>query len=248
MPIPFYGRAAGAVFSPLESQSRTELVARRLTDAIALGLVPDGEQLPGEMELAGLLGVSTVTIREALATLRHEGLVVTRRGRGGGSFVQASREVAARLAEQRLAAFGLLQLRDLGDVYAAISGACAALAARRASAEDVARLHRVATQLAQAPDAALRRRADAQFSIEMAVAAQSTRLYREEIQLQAEVGTLLWLAFGDDDSHAETVETCNALVSAVDARDPLAARAAAERRVADATARLIDFKLSKEAS
>ena len=248
MPIPFYGRAAGAVFSPLESQSRTELVARRLTDAIALGLVPDGEQLPGEMELASLLGVSTVTIREALAALRHDGLLVTRRGRGGGSFVQAPREVAARLAEHRLAAFGLLELRDLGDVYAAICGACAALAARRAGPDEVGRLQRVVRQLEEATDAAERRRADAQFGIELAVAAQSTRLYREEIQLQAEVGTLLWLAFGDDDSHAETVEACNALVDAVADRDHAAARAAAERRVADATARLIDFKLSKEAS
>ncbi|MBO9523978.1 MAG: FadR family transcriptional regulator [Nocardioidaceae bacterium] len=247
MSIPFYGHATAAVFAPLESMSRSDLVARRLTDAIALGLLPDGEQLPGELDLAGLFRVSTVTIREALSSLRHQGLIVTRRGRGGGSFVRATRDVAVGLASERLASLSLVDVRDLGDVYAAVAGSCAALAARRSSPEDVDRLRRVAGQLASAPDAGARRRADAHFSIEVAVAAQSPRLYREEVDLQAEVGTLLWLALGDDDSHAEVVTSSQALVEAVAGRDAEAARSAAESRVADATVRLIDFKLNQEA-
>lgn len=247
MSIPFYGHATAAVFAPLESMSRADLVAGRLTDAIALGLLPDGEQLPGELDLAGLFRVSTVTIREALATLRHQGLIETRRGRGGGSFVRATRDVAVGLAAERLGRLSLVELRDLGDIYAAVAGSCAALAARRAGPEDLDRLRRVADQLAAAPDAGTRRRAGAHFSIEVAVAAQSPRLYREEVNLQAEVGTLLWLALGDDDSHAEVVTSSQALVDAVVARDPQSARAAAEGRVADATARLIDYKLNQEA-
>lgn len=247
MSIPFYGHATAAVFAPLESMSRSDLVARRLTDAIALGLLPDGEQLPGELDLAGLFRVSTVTIREALSSLRHQGLIVTKRGRGGGSFVRASRDVAVGLATERLARLSLVDLRDLGDVYAAVAGSCAALAARRSSPEDLDRLRRVADQLATAPDAGARRRADAHFNIEVAVAAQSPRLYREEVDLQAEVGTLLWLALGDDHSHAEVVTSSQALVDAVAARDQQAARTAAEGRVADATVRLIDFKLNQEA-
>ena len=70
MALRFYGSGAAAVFAPLESLSRSELVARRLTDAIALGLIPDSEQLPGEADLAGIFGVSTTTIREALSSLR----------------------------------------------------------------------------------------------------------------------------------------------------------------------------------
>src|SRR5437016_4283084 len=81
--------ARSAVFAPLEQTGRAEAVTRRLVDAITLGLLSDAEQLPSESELAGRFGVSTVTVREALVALRQLGLVETRRGRGGGSFVRA---------------------------------------------------------------------------------------------------------------------------------------------------------------
>jgi DNA-binding transcriptional MocR family regulator len=84
MTVRFYGGATAAVFAPLEPLSRVELVSRRLTDAIALGLLRDGSQLPGEADLARAFGVSTVTVREALTALRHRDLIETRRGRGGG--------------------------------------------------------------------------------------------------------------------------------------------------------------------
>jgi DNA-binding GntR family transcriptional regulator len=78
-----------ALFGPLDDAGgRREAVARRLGGAIALGLLGDGEQLPSEQELATSLNVSTVTLRDALADLRQKGLVETRRGRGGGSFVR----------------------------------------------------------------------------------------------------------------------------------------------------------------
>ena len=98
--------------------------------------------------------------------------------------------------------------------------------------------------LAGEPDA--RRRADAQFHIQVTVAAQSARLYQEEVHLQAEFGTLLWIAFGDDASHAAMVRSCTDVVDAIEARDAHAARATAEQRVADATARLIDYRLDQE--
>src|SRR3712207_9377203 len=87
------GDARRAVFAPLDDGAlRSEAVVRRVGSAIALGLLGDGEQLPAETELATLLNVSTMTLREALAELRGLGLVATRRGRGGGSFVQAGDE------------------------------------------------------------------------------------------------------------------------------------------------------------
>jgi len=244
--IQFKGRATAAVFAPLESSSRSELVARRLTDAIALGLLPDAEQLPGEADLAQQFGVSTVTIREALSVLRQEGLIETRRGRGGGSFVRLPLDGPTALARRRLSHVSLVELRDLGDVYAAIAGASAALAARRADSGDVAQLRRAAAQLADAGAADARRRADGQFHIQVTVAAQSPRLYQEEVALQAEFGTLLWVAFGDDASHAQMVGACTAVVDAIEAGLPMVARRTAEQRVVDATARLIDYRLSQE--
>ena len=72
MPRHYYGHATAAVFAPLEPLSRPSQVARRMRDAIALGLLADGAQLPGEADLAATLGVSTVTVREALAVLRAD--------------------------------------------------------------------------------------------------------------------------------------------------------------------------------
>src|SRR5919106_398351 len=96
---------------------RSEAVVRRVGSAIALGLLGDGEQLPAETELATMLNVSTVTLREALADLRELGLVETRRGRGGGSFVRARDDALAELAGSRLTDLGTTDLRELGDLH-----------------------------------------------------------------------------------------------------------------------------------
>src|ERR687898_1915107 len=84
------------VFSPLDGTGRAELVEQRLTDAIVSGVLRDGERLPSESELSRSLGVALVTAREALEGMRDRGLVKTRRGRDGGSFVTYDRDAAAR--------------------------------------------------------------------------------------------------------------------------------------------------------
>ncbi len=50
-----------------------------------------GDRLPAEGALAAALGVSRMTLRQALAALEQRGLVERRRGRGGGTFVAAPR-------------------------------------------------------------------------------------------------------------------------------------------------------------
>jgi DNA-binding FadR family transcriptional regulator len=225
-------RARSAVFSPLEPTGRAEAVTRRLSDAIALGLLRDDEQLPSETDLAERLGVSTVTVREALTSLREQGLVRTRRGRGGGSFVCAPADAATSVLRARLRAFGLGELRDLADHYAAISGACARLAAERADGDDHARLIAGTDRLAGSAEAGARRRAEGQYHLELAASAQSPRLTREEIALQSAVGPVLWLAYADDGAVADACRQHRRLQDAVAAGDATAARAAAEDHVA----------------
>ncbi|NUP78305.1 MAG: winged helix-turn-helix transcriptional regulator, partial [Nonomuraea sp.] len=152
-----------AVFAPVGGAGRVEAVVRRLADAIALGLLADGEQLPSEAELAARLGVSTVTLREALMALRQRGLVETRRGRGGGSFVRTPEEPPE--LGRRLRAFAADELRDLGDHYAAIAGAAARLAALRARPGDLTPLWRTLDALAAARSPAALRRLDARFHV-----------------------------------------------------------------------------------
>src|SRR5919197_1089270 len=131
---------------PEEPAGRADMVAHRLGQAIRLGLILDGERLPPEARLAEQMGVSTVTLREALAVLREQGLITTRRGRGGGTFVRAPEDLTRALV-QRLRRLTTHELRDLGDHRSAISGRAAWLAAERALPEEVASLARQVERL-----------------------------------------------------------------------------------------------------
>ena len=81
------GTADEALFRPVRSGNAYEETVGRLLQAIRLGVVPPGERLPAGRELAARLGVSRVTLREALGTLQTAGYLESRRGRYGGTFV-----------------------------------------------------------------------------------------------------------------------------------------------------------------
>jgi DNA-binding transcriptional regulator YhcF (GntR family) len=59
-----------------------EQVAAELRRAIADGEAKPGERLPPAKDLAAVIGVNTNTVLRALRTLRDEGLLEFRRGRG----------------------------------------------------------------------------------------------------------------------------------------------------------------------
>ncbi len=238
------GGARGAVFAPVDSRARVDAVVRRIGDAIELGLLADGEQLPGETELAGRLGVSTVTLREALMALRQQGLVTTRRGRGGGSFVSLPEVPGEERLRARLRGWSTEELRDLGDHWAALSGTAARLAAERTEPDDLLQLRRTADELAHAQDAPARSRVYGRFHVELAAAAQSARLTREQVALQTEVGALLCLVLGDDEYREEVADRHRAVISAVQDGAHDSARQLAERCVLESTTRLIAVRMS----
>lgn len=76
-----------AVYRPVREGNALEDTVARLVQTIRLGVVPPGESLPSERELAVLYAVSRDTVREAIRELADTGYLVRRRGRYGGTFV-----------------------------------------------------------------------------------------------------------------------------------------------------------------
>lgn len=76
-----------ALFRPVRAGNAFEETVERLLQSIRLGVVGAGDRLPPERELAERLGVSRVTLREAIRALSDAGYVESRRGRYGGTFV-----------------------------------------------------------------------------------------------------------------------------------------------------------------
>lgn len=60
----------------------TDATVTAIADAIRGNKFPPGSQLPSELELMQILGVSRTTLREALRTLEEQGSIIRRRGLG----------------------------------------------------------------------------------------------------------------------------------------------------------------------
>ena len=76
--------AGGGV--PLHAQ-----IERWLTELISTGRLSPGDRLPREGDLALALGVSRMTLRQALSSLEALGTVLRKTGRAGGTFVSEPR-------------------------------------------------------------------------------------------------------------------------------------------------------------
>jgi DNA-binding FadR family transcriptional regulator len=76
---------------PVREGNAFEETVERLLTVIKLGVVGPGERFPAERELAAHLGISRLTLREAIRELSKAGYVESRRGRLGGTFITYSR-------------------------------------------------------------------------------------------------------------------------------------------------------------
>ncbi|WP_132429873.1 FadR/GntR family transcriptional regulator [Pseudonocardia endophytica] len=191
-------------------------IADRLASSMSLGLYSPGERLPTEIDLARQFGVAVATLRKALAVLRERGLVETRRGRSGGTFVVAAPFPTDDEVVTALVGTSVVDLRDLHDESVAIGSAVAKLAASRIPAAAVGGLLELADRLPRARSAQERAVADSRFHIELAVLAQSPRLLRSELRLQSEISALYWSdVVADADApglvHAEHVRVVEAV-------------------------------------
>ena len=196
------------LMTPLPAPSRADQVQRRLRGAIRSGVLEAQTQLPSEKELAERLGVSPSTVREALEILRADGLITTRRGRTGGSFVSLPPRRQARW----ISTFGTQELAELAEHESAIAGRCAVLAARRAAPREREDLASALSALRDADSHGARARCESDLLIRLAGAAQSARLAREQIGLQDPWASVVAEVFTDDECAARAARHWEAVI------------------------------------
>ncbi|CAL9392170.1 FadR/GntR family transcriptional regulator [Streptomyces sp. enrichment culture] len=177
------------VLRPVRAGNGFEEALEQILQVLRLGLVPAGDRLPAERELAERLGVSRVTLREVLKVLQDQGLVEARRGRYGGTFV-LPRTDAPDAAELRRRVSGVdvedvLRFREVLEVGAA--GLCAA---HGLTDEQEARLREALDRTRDAPLDAYRR-ADTLLHLTLAELSGSPTLTAQYAAVRATVNDLL---------------------------------------------------------
>lgn len=231
---------------PRGPETRVDEVEDRLVTAVAVGEYLPGSRFPPERELAALLGVARVTVRAALARLVDRGLLETRRGRGGGTFVREQEAGAVPDAIGRTLAARWVGIRDTADAIAVLHGALAAVAAERitpAEAEDLrARLETFRT----AGSGFAKQQADAVLHRGIIDAARNDALRSTLAALEAQISIAapahLWgTADGMAEMEARALREHEHLVDAVCSGRPAEAGDIARRHVG------IDLELLEQA-
>lgn len=165
---------ADAVLRPVRGHHAFEGCVERLATSIRLGVYEQGSTLPPERELADRMAVSRATLREAIAALREAGLVVTRRGRGGGTVVdfRPGEPGTSRLLERpREELLDALDFRRIVE-----PGAAQAAAGIELDASQTAMLRAALDKVNTASSKALHRQADSQFHLAIAALSASRML------------------------------------------------------------------------
>jgi DNA-binding FadR family transcriptional regulator len=133
----------------LPANNLAEQVMARLSADIRGGRLAPGARLPTEQALTTELGVSRTVVREAVAALRADGLIVTRRG--SGAYVADPAAGPFRIVAPRPTS--LDDILDVMELRLAVEVEAAAFAAERASRRQIAAIRTAWRSI----DAALKR-------------------------------------------------------------------------------------------
>jgi len=207
--------------------SRVDTLADALLQPILAGAWRPHDRLPSEHALAETHNVSRAVVREAIARLKSDGYVETRQGKG--AFVAAAPGGNA----FRLKAEGddLLELRML------IEADCAALAAERHTAADLHKLCEAQAAMREAvANGGLGLAEDIRFHDVLAEAAHNPALRRFAAFVGRHAREAMQLArlsrLKEENRLAEIEAEHGAILSAIESRDPVAARAAVQSHIA----------------
>lgn len=197
------------------AETLVDKIEDRLVTALALGLYVEHQQLPPERELAATLGVSRVTMREALRRLVDAGYVEVRRGRNGGHFVRADWGPGSAARVRRQLGDDWQHFEDLFDARTLIEPLIARTAAIRCTEEFAPRIREAVQAYVDAPDHDASRLADAEVHYAIALAAQNPLLLSLSQQLRTAVSLDLGAEPYSDEARRAAIEHHRQLSDAV---------------------------------
>lgn len=145
------GRAAAPLaFKAIRSARAFEEIAAQIRAELAAGRLQVGSRLPPERALAEQFGVSRNTLREALRSLEHAGLIRLQKGASGGAFISERSGEAIVNGLMDLYHVGAIQPARLTEARIWIESVVVREACRRATPEQLAELRRNVDEAEQA--------------------------------------------------------------------------------------------------
>jgi GntR family transcriptional repressor for pyruvate dehydrogenase complex len=136
------------MFRPVGKPRVAEEIVHQLRGLILRGEYAVGDKLPPERKLAEELGVNRASLREAIKSLEHMGLVKTRQG-DGTRVLDFMQTAGVELVSHLIPGDGMPNLDVLTDVLDFrrwFGREVARLAAERSTAEDIKKLEGIADQ------------------------------------------------------------------------------------------------------
>lgn len=214
-----------------------EKLADRLRQEIGAGAYKSGDRLPTEREMSESYGVSRAIVREAMGRLKQDGIVTARQG--SGAFVA---DVDAPMLRLHVVASDAEDLRAVVELLSAVRSAASAHAATRRTPPQLAAITRWYKALGRAiRDGHPGEEEDISFHRAI-IDAAGNPLFPQILEfLDARMRTFVRTA-RTNSRHRGLTEQVQAehlvMLEAIAARDPDAARAAAEQHLSNALVRL----------
>jgi GntR family transcriptional regulator, transcriptional repressor for pyruvate dehydrogenase complex len=216
------------VFERVDPPRAHEIVAEQIRRQVGLRLIRRGDVLPPERELARTFGVGRATVQQALRELEADGLVESRRGRHGGTFVRGPAPgdpALAPLLEEVRATRGTVA--EALAFRSVVEPAAAALAAERRDAGDLERLRlAVAGTAGAGDDDEAFMRHDTAFHLAVGEAARNRFLAESIERERLELNRVFPLLPTSAAWHSRSASEHATVLAALEASDADAARAA----------------------